>query len=56
MEHGPARRAFLACVAFALSREAFYRARGRPGWRDKVIDRLAVDRARVLADLRDAST
>jgi hypothetical protein len=48
-EHAASRRAFLACVAFALTREAFYRRRARG---DLVTERLLSDRARVLAELR----
>jgi hypothetical protein len=48
-------RAFLSCVAFALCREAFYRARPRRG-QDRVESRLLRDRAEILSALRDTST
>jgi aminoglycoside phosphotransferase (APT) family kinase protein len=46
------RRALLASVAFALSREVLYRgAKARRG-EDRVAERLLADRARVLERLR----
>jgi hypothetical protein len=46
-------RAFLSCVAFALSREVFYRSAQGRGL-DPVAGRLLRDRERVLAELRDS--
>jgi len=42
-------------VAFALSRELFYRAR-RGAEPDAISARLDADRTKVLAELREAST
>jgi hypothetical protein len=47
------RAAFLACVAFALTREMFYR--NRRAAEDPVTRRLSRDRASVLAELRETS-